>query len=138
MSTRITGVEATAAALGAARLLFRKAALEATQQVAQAVYDLSQYYVPVDTGALKASGRIEWTANRFGGEGRVTYGGYIDVYYALYVHEDVTKQHADPTCAKFLERAVAETRKDMSRLMRTWMGNRVYSTETGSRLERIV
>lgn len=38
---------------------------------------------------------------------------YVD--YAVFVHEDLSKNHLPPTCAKFLERAVRENEAAMSR-----------------------
>lgn len=112
---------------------------------AREILNLAKYYCPVDTGALRASGRIEvrdnlgprtlrlWIA--FGGKvGFIAPGGEGSqdkgtankgwkkmkdfapahlqgqvVYYAVYVHENMSAAHAAPTQAKFLERAVRES-----------------------------
>lgn len=70
----------------------------------QRIYDLSQYYVPVDTGALKNSGRLEATGDGFDQVVRVSY----NTEYAIYVHEILTNFHEPPTSAKYLQRAIDE------------------------------
>lgn len=79
-----------------------------TLELTAKIYERSQVYVPVDTGRLKASGRIEHHER---GPGSfvfsVKYGG-PGMKYAIYVHEDPTKKHAPPTSMKYLERAVVE------------------------------
>lgn len=96
------------------------------QRAAEIVYKRSQVYVPVDTTALKKSGRV--VADRAGPFAQtysVIYGGVgvvgpvagtvnptnvnMDVDYAWYVHENLHVHHAYPTQAKYLERAVYET-----------------------------
>lgn len=87
---------------------------------AKKVFADSQNLVPVDTGALKASGKVkppkmEAVTNVAMGTGGVTvaggratvveieYGG-PDVPYAVIVHEDLQMRHAPGKTAKFLSR----------------------------------
>lgn len=121
----ITGIDATFKALGEARVRFRKDAVEAVKACTHHVFTLSQKYVPVETGALKASGEEVYRPDRFGGVGTIFYGGPTAPYAGI-VHEDLTKRHAEPTCAKFLERAVRESRDAMSALMRAHLGGSVF------------
>jgi hypothetical protein len=96
----------------------------------------AQYYVPVDTGTLRASGRVRKAAGT-GGLNTVVEVSY-STYYAVYVHEDLTKRHgqvfnkhyaADIAAgrthprrpqeqAKFLEQALRESTPEMIRLVR--------------------
>lgn len=66
--------------------------------IASAIWALSQYYCPVDTGILKKSGHIERGTD---GAWRVVY----DAPYAMWVHEIIYFSHMAPTRAKFLEYA---------------------------------
>jgi hypothetical protein len=66
--------------------------------IAEGIYNISQVLVPVDTGALKESGRIRENAD---GTFRVEY----TMPYAVFVHEILEHGHMLPTQAKFLEDA---------------------------------
>ena len=70
---------------------------------ANVIFNESQKLVPVDTGALSASGFVHAPRrenNRV--FVRVTYGGSA-AHYALYVHENLYARHTAPTQAKYLE-----------------------------------
>jgi len=84
--------------------IFKTAMVNAQNTVMKKVFDESQQLVPVDTGALKASGTLE-LANEFFLEATVEYGANIDptIDYAVVVHEDLEFSHAAPTQAKYLE-----------------------------------
>ena len=66
--------------------------------IANMILNLSQTYVPVDTGTLKRSGHIEKGTD---GVIRVVY----DCPYATLVHEIIDYHHEAPTRSKFLEEA---------------------------------
>jgi hypothetical protein len=71
-------------------------------------FELSQKYVPVDTGELKASGYL-----RSGSQGKrklaeMGYGRGGQAPYATFVHERTDIAHKAPTSAKFLQRALDE------------------------------
>ena len=82
----------------AARMLQESAV--ALQREAKAIYDASQPLVPVDTGSLRASGRV-LDAETLGNivQSGVLYGGLegvlgrIPQQYAYIVHQDVTMRH---------------------------------------------
>lgn len=94
---------------------------EGLRKCAGVVLRKSYQYVPVETGALKASGRISDNGKKgFATQVKVEYGG-PGAFYALYVHEDLTKFHEPPTCAKFLERAVRETRGTCAAILKRTM-----------------
>lgn len=76
----------------------------------QAVLRRSNFYCPVDTGVLRRSGEVV----KRGGKGLQRYEVRYTAPYAIYVHEDMTKKHAEPTQAKFLERAVQEMAVDFT------------------------
>lgn len=61
-------------------------------------------YCPVDKGDLRASAFVDETGHGEHYAAQVTY----NTRYAMYVHEDLTKYHAPPTQAKFLDRATEE------------------------------
>jgi hypothetical protein len=102
---------------------FLEAAADAQMVAAQKVYDRSQVLVPVETGALKASGKVV----EFGapvGRGMETvgvmvqYGGGPETsQYAVIVHEDLEAHHEPPTQAKYLQTAVDEIAPQMGTLV---------------------
>lgn len=88
---------------------------EGLLKIAQLVYIRSQKYVPVDTGVLKASGKVVDNGKEgFGAEVAVIY----EAPYAIYVHERTDISHAEPTQAKYVERAVRELRGTATSLLR--------------------
>jgi hypothetical protein len=98
----------------------------AVRAMAADVLAVSQELVPVETAALKATGAVEETRAANGLlEAKVVYGG-PDAPYGLYVHEDMSKYHAPPTCAKFLERAVAEARPRRKEILK-----RIFESDMG-------
>lgn len=64
----------------------------------------SQAIVPVDTGALRASGRVATEGEGITRKALVVYG----TGYGVYVHEDLYARHAPGKSAKFLERPARE------------------------------
>lgn len=66
----------------------------------------ADYYCPVEYGDLRASKKEEVTGKGFGAKGIITY----TAPYAIPVHENLDATHAEPTCAKWLERAARETK----------------------------
>lgn len=122
----VTGVDVVIRGIGKARAKDARSLDEGLQLCAQKILERSDYYVPVETGELENSGRVEGNGKSgFGAQYTVIYGittsGSLDpgtdAYYALYVHEDLTATHDHPTCAKFLERATRETRNIRSRIL---------------------
>lgn len=91
----------------------------------QPVFDRSQELVPVDTGALKASGFIETRETASGVEVFVGYGRFGRPFYAGFVHERLDLRHAPPTQAKFLEAAINEKIDDFSRRVALYMKRNV-------------
>lgn len=109
----------------------RKAAYRGVDKAAKHVYRGSLPLVPVDTGALKASGRVEGMdesealgTNRI--ERVVAYGQGKKVqptrnaptgivYYAIKVHEDLEGNSSGP---KFLERPANSTQSQQAKLIR--------------------
>ena len=81
---------------------------------AKLAFDWSQVFVPVDKGELKASGRVQLTGRGVNARATISYGSEV-AYYALYVHEDLTKHHAPPTRAKFITYAASVARPAMAK-----------------------
>ena len=76
---------------------------KALYEEANVIFNESQKIVPVDTGALRASGMVHAPKKEHNRTSvRVTYGGPA-ASYALYVHENLYARHASPTQAKYLE-----------------------------------
>ncbi len=81
----------------------RQALSQAVFMEAQSVLNESKKIVPVDTGVLKNSGKVEKPTIREAGVSvEVTYGGAA-APYALIVHEDLNARHAPGKSAKYLE-----------------------------------
>lgn len=103
MGVRMIGLSALAKQYGRAGMGTQTALRQAVFMEANEVLNESKKLVPVDTGALKNSGRVEQP--RVDGRGvsvEVTYGGAA-APYALYVHEDPDASHAAGKTYKFLE-----------------------------------
>lgn len=81
--------------------------------IAQRIYERSQYYVPVDTGALKESGSFVLTGSGFSASAEVWY----DTYYAGFVHEHLLVHHDYPTQALYLAAAVQDVRSEIRNLI---------------------
>lgn len=116
MEVRVEGVGKVLRATGAAKSKDAANIADALGRAAQAIYKRSQTLVPVEFGPLKASGRVEVEGRGFGTRAYVLYGNEL-AYYAVYVHEDLTKAHASPTCAKFVTKALQQTRGVVSRIV---------------------
>lgn len=72
---------------------------------ANTAFNVSQGLVPVRTGTLKSSGRVEMPKM----EGStVTVDIAYGTPYGIYVHENLQANHAAPTQAKFLETPVVQ------------------------------
>lgn len=102
-------------------------------QAGTAIMAESQILVPVDTGTLKRSGRVE-EPEVAGDTVSVTVGyGYGDEYparveatdpddhtgYAVYVHEIARYRHAPPTQYKYLEKPVRAFEPELGPLLDT-------------------
>lgn len=72
----------------------------------------SQKIVPVDTGALRASGRVVVEGEGFGTRCTVSY----NTDYAIYVHEDLNAAHRPGKTAKYLVRVIVEQRDQIVRI----------------------
>lgn len=76
-------------------------------------FELSQLYVPVDTGELKESGYLEKQTYDGGARVLMGYGKNGSPDYTILVHERVDMHHKSPTRAKFLLSAIEETAGDI-------------------------
>jgi hypothetical protein len=85
--------------------------IEACFQNGLRVKERGDYYVPKDTLALLHSGYVE-AVSAPSHPGRINievgYGKGDDPDYAVIVHEDLSKSHASPTQAKYLQRAIVD------------------------------
>lgn len=144
---QVNGIQTVLRALEKLRDNAVPAARKGLEAAGENILILARYYCPKDTGALAESGRIEVLDQFGSGATQlrlqVVFGGKVGfteprgtirakpdsgyagpahlqgdvVYYAVPVHEDLSAQHAPPTCAKFLERAVRENWQNVSYLI---------------------
>ena len=134
MPIRITGLEGVLKANGKAKQKMKKTVSETLVQCANILLRKSQKLVPVDTGALKSTGRVEVNEKAgLAAEAKVVYGGGLKVKlpgfgggvltpdaitkvvgYAFVVHERLEVYHAPPTQARFLADAVPAVRGTIS------------------------
>lgn len=105
----ITGIEAVTKVIGKAVKETNMKIAEGIERASHIILKKALFYAPIDTGALRASGRVETTGTGKGSRSKVIFGGTRETYYALYVHENLEAAHNAPTCAKFLEKAARET-----------------------------
>ncbi len=89
------------------------ATLEGMQAAMEEIFDTSQVYVPVDTGDLALSGFVQIDTTVKHPRVIIGYAARGNPHYAIIVHEDLTKNHAPPTRAKFLEAALQEHAGDI-------------------------
>lgn len=107
---RVTGFEATLSGLEDMKKSEQRRLESAADKCSQIVFHRSQVLVPVDTTALKKSGKREKKRGPGGAPmWEISYGGPT-APYALWVHEDLSKHHAPPTQAKYVSQAVDDTR----------------------------
>jgi len=79
----------------------QKAMISELHMIAEEIMMEAKRITPVDTGALRATGKI--TTEQTLHEHRISLGfGDEATDYAIYVHEDLTKYHLPPTQAQFL------------------------------------
>lgn len=90
---RVEGVKGLELAAMKLTLRYKRGFREGLEKALDKVYRDSQKLVPIDTGALKASGRVEITGTGFNSRGYVAYGGPVEgfavenVHYSVIVHE---------------------------------------------------
>lgn len=75
------------------------------------VLQRSRDIVPIEEGTLERSGQVTQDGDRVA----VSY----DTPYAVRQHEDLSLQHDSGRSAKYLELAVAESRRDIERIAQT-------------------
>lgn len=74
----------------------------------------SQKIVPVDTGALKNSGRVKLKGRGFTANAVIEYL----VAYAIYVHENLEARHKQGKFAKFVETPLRAHRADIREIIK--------------------
>jgi hypothetical protein len=121
------GLEACIKAIGKAKADVGKTIAESLEKCGQVVLKKAKYYVPKDTRALELSGQVVVTGKGLGTKVLVTFG----TDYAVPVHERLDLKHAEPTCAKYLERAVRETRGTCASIVRRDLQAGVNITKGG-------
>jgi hypothetical protein len=114
---KITGVQEVIRAIGKARAKTRDDIATTLERCGQVVLKKADQYCPEDKGNLRKSGKVVTTGKGMGARAAVEYGG-DEAPYALYVHENLDAFHLPPTQAKWLERAVRESRGTISNMLK--------------------
>lgn len=99
MSIRFKNTTKVTDAMKRSRKGAQSGAVRGVRTLMAEVYAESQVLVPVETGALKASGSVSESMSGSTFTATITY----NTSYAVYVHEILRYQHAPPTQAKFVE-----------------------------------
>tara|TARA_Y100000310_G_scaffold212376_1_gene213216 strand:+ start:3511 stop:3942 length:432 start_codon:yes stop_codon:yes gene_type:complete len=89
----------------------RKAVARVMNEEAHAIWERSQILVPVRTGRLKGSGRVEKATSV--GKKYISAGVVYTAPYATYVHESTEILHTPPTRSKYLEAAMKDSETTM-------------------------
>lgn len=109
MANSLDGLEAMKAVIARVTANLPQRAAAALYQEAEAIMAEAKPLTPVDTGALRGSGYV--APPETGADQRISvelgFGGSA-ADYSVYVHEDLTKRHAEGTGAKFLENPLKE------------------------------
>jgi hypothetical protein len=87
---------------------FKDASPEIMIAALEPTFQLSQLYVPENTGALKESGYLRETSSRGKPRVEMGYGFGHQPPYAQIVHERTDIAHTYPTRAKYLQDALQE------------------------------
>jgi|GEM_PF-4337343 len=124
LQASVSGVNVTLRSIGKKKADAAATIAEVLQKNADIIFARSQILVPVDTTALKASGKVSVTGRGTGAKLEVSYGGG-SVYYAVYVHESVEIPHAPPTVAKFLSKAVVQTKGTRKAMTKKLIGTTI-------------
>lgn len=133
MKATVTGVDRVLRAIGKARTQDAVNIDEGLKKCAQVIMRKALTVVPRETGALAESHKVVGNGKQgFAARYTVEAGG-PGAYYALYVHEDLTKYHAPPTMSKWLEYAVRTTRGTCSAILKRTMGAERGKTIDGVR-----
>ena len=104
----MNGAAAMAAKIRDARMTVRAKVAAALKAEMMLVLEEAKSRVPVDTGALRDSGRVEIEDNGSGPiRARITFGNET-VHYAVEVHENIQAHHPRGGEAKYLESALNE------------------------------
>lgn len=101
---------------------------EALDYAVRPIYEQSQVYCPVDTGALKESGYLVVRRDgKRGAQVEVGYGRAGKPFYAVFVHEMMDLYHEPPTRAKWLESAFKEGMDQIPVRLAEYIRNKVNS-----------
>lgn len=87
---------------------------DAMRKAAETLLKVSQPLVPVNTGALKASGKVVVKGTGFAAVAFVVY----EAQYAVWVHENLQAYHAPPTQARYLADAVPKARGTIAAMLK--------------------
>jgi hypothetical protein len=108
MDSRVLGVVEMKARVAAINAAMAHKIAGALTLEAEAIMATSKMLAPVDTGVMRQSGFVGApTSSGTTHSIELGYGGAA-AGYVIYVHEDLSKRHAAPTQAKFLEQPLRE------------------------------
>lgn len=109
------GLEFMVRAIGKATAKLAPRVEDGIRKSLEIIFKKSQHYVPKKTMWLHDNAEIVMEGKGLGAKGYILYKGSDATRQpredtAAFVHERLDQNHKPPTCAKFLERAVRETR----------------------------
>lgn len=118
MPIRITGIDRVIKANGKATKKIKRLVDDALVKCAEVLLAESQKLVPVDTEALKKSGKVVKNDKKgLAASATVEYGG-PEAPYAFIVHERLEIYHAPPTQARYLADAIHKVRGVMTNIIK--------------------
>jgi hypothetical protein len=124
---KVEGIPKLELAIMKTTLRYKRGFRTGLEKALNQVFEDSQAIVPVDTSALKSSGRVEITGTGFNSRGYIAYGGPVSgfshltsVHYAMIVHEATHVQFKNGE-AKFVEKAIEKNRDAVPNIIRDEM-----------------
>ncbi len=114
MGAKVENLEYALRAVGKARTKDAINIAEGLEKAANILLTASKKLVPVDTGELKASGKVVVKGKGLGAVAFVIY----EAEHAIWVHENLENRHEPPTQARYLADAVPKVRGTITAMLK--------------------
>jgi hypothetical protein len=98
ITIQVKGLSALQLAFDMVRFRYNRGYKVGLQKAGEFLLQESLKITPIDTGFLRSTGSVSIRGDGFRAKADIGFGAY----YAVWVHEDLTKYHAPPTTAKFI------------------------------------
>lgn len=112
-----TNVETVIKAVGRTKANVKVKVADRLNKCGDIILTRARYLCPKETRALERSGRKVTTGVGLGTRVKITFGDHV-AHYALWVHENLLAYHEPPTTAKFLTKAIFQTRGACAAVLR--------------------